>query len=58
MISCGPIISHMVYHRCTEMGPLAHAEAAADDFAWAHDFLHSALPMHQDGPIGLCGVFC
>ena len=48
VISHGPTIFYAVYCRCTRMGPLENIEAAADDFAWAHYFLHGALPMHPD----------
>ena len=52
IISHGPTIFYMVHSQCTKMGPLENIEAAADDFAWAHYFLHGAPPMHPDGPIG------
>jgi hypothetical protein len=38
------------------MGPLEYVESSANDFTWAHYFLHSALLMHPDGPIGICRV--
>ena len=47
----GPIISHMVYRRCTGLGPLAYAEAAADHFAWAHYFYTVCCRHTRMGPL-------
>jgi hypothetical protein len=54
----GPTIFYMVHCRCIRMGPLEYVESSANDFAWAHYFLHGALPMHSDGPIRICRIFC
>ena len=37
------------------MGPLPYAKAAADDFTWAHYFLHGAPPMYWDDPLRYVG---
>jgi hypothetical protein len=51
VISHGPNISHMAYRRCIGMGPLAYAEAAASDFAWAHYLYMAHRRCTRMGPL-------